>query len=164
MRHTALFTLAFTTLSAAASADPFTYDPPGQLVPTSGSGRKDEGEYAPGIRHPMEHGPAFANSQVWGVGGNSGPSGSQCDPRNYSYPWHDNYCETRDYSMPLCPAGKGHQGQDNRPATCADRTHWAVAVADGTITNVGSYSVYLTTGDGTRFDYLHMDDLKVKKG
>lgn len=164
MKYSPLLTLAFVAFGAAASADSFTYDPPGQLVPTSGNGRKDQGEYAPGIRHPMEHAPAFANSQVWGVGGNSGPSGSQCDDRNYSYPWHDNYCETRDYAMRLCPSGKGHQGQDIRPGTCADRTHWVLAVADGTITSVGSYSVYLTTGEGTRFDYLHMDDLQIKKG
>ena len=37
-------------------------------------------------------------------------------------------------------------------------------VTDGTITNVGSYSVYLTASDGTRFDYLHMSGVRVGVG
>lgn len=150
----------------ADAGDPgaFAYDPPGQLVAGSGQGRADDVVYAPNIRFPIERGPAFANSQVWGVGGNSGPAGSQCDKRNFSYPWRDNYCETRDYDMPLCPAGKGHQGQDVRAADCEKGVHTTVAVVDGTITNVGSYSVYLTDANGVRYDYLHMSDLVVKVG
>jgi LPXTG-motif cell wall-anchored protein len=147
----------------AAAADPFTYDPPGQLVNGSGKGRVDTNVYAPGIRFPIESGPAYANSQVWGHGGNSG-TGSQCDVENFSYPWHDNYCETRDWAMPLCPSGSGHQGQDIRAASCKPGLHTTVAVVDGTITSVGSYSVYLTAADGTRFDYLHEQDVIVKEG
>ncbi len=149
--------------SVASAADPFAYDPPGQLVNGSGKGRVDMNVYAPGIRFPIESGPAFANSQVWGHGGNSG-TGSQCDIENFSYPWHDNYCETRDWDMPLCPSGSGHQGQDIRAASCKPGVHQAVAVADGTITSIGSYSVYLTAADGTRFDYLHEQDVVVKEG
>jgi MYXO-CTERM domain-containing protein len=141
----------------------FSFDPPGQLVTGSGKGRVDMNVYAPGIRFPIESGPAFANSQVWGHGGNNGPGG-QCDKENFSYPWHDNYCETRDWTMPLCPGGVGHQGQDVRAASCKPGVHPTVAVADGTITSIGSYSVYLTTADGTRFDYLHMQDVVVKEG
>jgi murein DD-endopeptidase MepM/ murein hydrolase activator NlpD len=140
----------------------FSYEPAGNLVAGSGRGRADSVVYAPDIRFPMEIGPAFANSQVWGVGGFSGPSGSQCDARNYSYPWRDNYCETRDWDMPLCPAGVGHQGQDIRAPSCDKARYWVVAVADGTITSVGSYSVYLTDAAGTRYDYLHMSDVQVK--
>jgi MYXO-CTERM domain-containing protein len=147
---------------AGASAT-FSFDPPGQLVAGSGKGRVDMNIYAPGIRFPIESGPAFANSQVWGHGGNNGPGG-QCDKENFSYPWHDNYCETRDWTMPLCPGGVGHQGQDVRAASCKAGVHPTVAVADGTITSIGSYSVYLTTADGTRFDYLHMQDVVVKEG
>jgi murein DD-endopeptidase MepM/ murein hydrolase activator NlpD len=66
--------------------------------------------------------------------------------------------------MPLCPSGRGHQGQDIRPSTCENRVHWAVAVDDGTITSIGSYSVYLTAPDGTRYDYLHMSDVAVRVG
>ncbi len=156
---------ALAVAAPALAADAFTYDPAGKLAPNSGSGRADDKVYAPGIRFPMESGPAYANSQVWGHGGNSGPKGSnQCDEENFSYPWHDNYCEERDWSMPLCPAGNGHQGQDIRAATCEKDKHWVVAATDGTITNVGSYSVYLTAPDGTRFDYLHMSNVAVKEG
>jgi murein DD-endopeptidase MepM/ murein hydrolase activator NlpD len=58
----------------------------------------------------------------------------------------------------------GHQGQDIRAASCQNSTHWVVAVEDGKITSIGSYSVYLTAPDGTRFDYLHMSDVQVTVG
>jgi murein DD-endopeptidase MepM/ murein hydrolase activator NlpD len=163
---TAALTIAGLSLGSvhtAAAADPFSYDPPGQLVKGSGTGRVDMNVYAPGIRFPIESGPAFANSQVWGHGGNEG-TGGQCDKENFSYPWHDNYCETRSWDMPLCPGGQGHQGQDIRAASCMKGVHTTVAVTDGTITSIGSYSVYLTAADGTRFDYLHMQDVAVKEG
>jgi murein DD-endopeptidase MepM/ murein hydrolase activator NlpD len=150
--------------AAPALADDFSYLPPGDLTPGSGEGRVDEVVYAPGIRFPIESAPAFANSQVYGAGGAYGPGGGQCDDVNFSYPWRDNFCETRTWDMPLCPAGTGHQGQDVRAATCDKDTHWAVAAVDGTITNIGSYSVYLTADDGTRFDYLHMESLQVAVG
>lgn len=157
-------TVLATLVPQVAKAQAFTYDPPGKLVPTrSGQGRVDTKIYAPTMRFPMEQPKAFANSQVYGNGGGQG-TGGQCDAVNYSYPWHDNFCESRSYSMPLCPAGTGHQGQDIRPPTCVKDTHWVVAVEDGTITSIGSYSVYLTTADGTRFDYLHMSTLQVKVG
>lgn len=145
-------------------AQSFSYLPPGDLVPGSGEGREDYTVYAPGIRFPVEVAPAFVNSQVWGHGGSQGPGGSQCDEVNYSYPWRDNYCESRQWEMPLCPTGIGHQGEDMRPSTCDNHTHWAVATVDGTITNVGSYSVYLTAADGTRYDYLHMSNVQVAVG
>jgi murein DD-endopeptidase MepM/ murein hydrolase activator NlpD len=148
-----------------ARAQAFTYDPPGTLVPTtSGKGRVDNKVYVPGMRFPMEAPNAYANSQVYGRGGGSGPGGGQCDKQNYSYPWHDNYCESRSWDMPLCPSGKGHQGQDIRPATCEKDKHWVVAGASGRITQVGNYSVYLTTSNGTRLDYLHMSNVQVAVG
>ncbi len=156
--------LATGLVPATAAAQAFTYDPVGQLVSGSGTGREDQQVYAPGMRFPIENGPAFANSQVYGHGGYLGPGGGQCDEGNYSYPWQDNYCETRQWDMPLCPAGNGHQGQDIRPGTCDDNTHWGVATTDGVITNVGSYSVYLTADDGTRYDFLHMSNVQVSVG
>jgi murein DD-endopeptidase MepM/ murein hydrolase activator NlpD len=141
--------------AVAGEPEPFEYDPPGVLVPGSGAGRVDETVYAPGMRFPIEEGPAFANSQVWGNGGNEGPGGGQCDAVNYDYPWHDNYCETRSWDMPMCPAGIGHQGQDIRPGTCDNGVHWTVAADAGTVTSIGSYSIYVTAADGTRYDYLH---------
>ncbi|MBX7196889.1 MAG: peptidoglycan DD-metalloendopeptidase family protein [Sandaracinaceae bacterium] len=152
------------TLAPARSEAQFTYDPAGDLVAGSGSGRADSMVYAPDMRFPIRDAPAFANSQVWGVGGSSGPSGSQCDGRNFSYPWHDNYCETRTWDMPLCPSGTGHQGQDIRASDCMAEMHPVIAVVSGTITNVGSYSVYLTAADGTRYDYLHMRPVLVTSG
>ncbi|MBA2665001.1 MAG: peptidoglycan DD-metalloendopeptidase family protein [Bradymonadaceae bacterium] len=141
---------------ASVAAD-FTHQPPGQLVSGSGSGRADNTVYVPNMRFPIEQAPAYANSQVYGRGGLHGGGGGQCDSQNYSYPWWDNYCETRTWDMPMCPSGSGHQGQDIRPATCENKKHWAVAAEDGRITNIGTYSVSLVANNGTLHRYLHMD-------
>jgi len=118
---------------------PFAYYPAGLLSPShSGTGRVgDNYVYAPGIRFPLEHAPAYLNSQVYGIGGLHGAKGSLCDQRNYAYPWRDNYCEKRSWNMPLCSGGKGHQGVDIRPATCEKKRHYAVAVERGIITYIG---------------------------
>jgi MYXO-CTERM domain-containing protein len=152
--------LALTLLATPAAAE-FTYKPPGELVPGSGQGRVDSKIYVPNMRFPIEQAPAYANSQVWGHGGYKGPGGGQCDTENYSYPWWDNYCESRSWDVPLCPSGNGHQGQDIRAATCEDNKHWAVAAEAGTITNIGTYSVYLQADNGTRHRYLHMDPASI---
>ncbi len=158
-----LLATALLLLTSHARADEFTYEPAGDLTEGSGRGRADETVYSPGIRFPIEKGPAYANSQVWGNGGGQG-TGSQCDDENFSYPWRDNYCESRSWDMPLCPSGTGHQGQDLRGPDCTKDEHWVVAIADGTITQVGSYTVYLTTEDGSRYDYLHMSNVQVDRG
>jgi murein DD-endopeptidase MepM/ murein hydrolase activator NlpD len=146
----------------------FAYYPAGQLAPAkSGKGRiGDNYVYAPGIRFPLEHAPAYLNSQVYGVGGLHGPKGSLCDQRNYAYPWRDNYCEKRAWNMPLCSGGKGHQGVDIRPATCEKNKHYAVAVEKGVITYIGSYTVKLRGESGRTYRYLHLDSrsLSVRKG
>ena len=149
--------------SSAAAAD-FSYKPAGTLVSGSGTGRVDSKIYAPGMRFPIEKAPAYANSQVWGHGGNSGPGGGQCDVENFSYPWWDNYCETRSWTMPLCPSGKGHQGQDIRAASCTKNVHSTSATTDGKISSIGTYSVYLTGNDGTVYRYLHMGSVAVSTG
>ena len=153
-------------LSLAVPALALDYNPPGDLVSGSGTGVTDTTVYAPNLRFPMESTPAFANSQVYGPGGFLGPGGGQCDRENYDFPWSDNYCETRSWVTPLCPTGAGHQGQDIRPATCDDNTHWVVAGENGRITSIGSYSVILTTDSGTQYRYLHlaMDRLAVSQG
>lgn len=153
-------------LPTPAPAQDFRYDPPGQLYPGSGEGRADDIVYLPGMRFPLEEGPAYANSQVYGRGGFERGEGGQCDAENYSYPWRDDYCERRRFAMPLCPAGTGHQGQDIRPASCEKGKHWAVAAADGTITQIGSYTVRLVDDSGTQYRYLHMEpaSLQVKAG
>lgn len=135
----------------------FSYLPPGDLVENSGTGQTVQINYAPGMRFPMEAGQAYSNSQVYGHGGYLGPGGGQCNENNYTYAWRDNFCETRGYGTPMCPAGTGHQGQDIRPATCQDAVHWAVASDAGTITSIGNYSVRLMTDEGVRYTYLHLE-------
>ena len=146
----------------------FAYYPAGQLSPSnSGTGRLgDNYIYAPGIRFPIESAPAYINSQVYGVGGYLGPKGSLCDKQNYIYPWHDNYCEKRGWTMPLCSGGKGHQGVDIRTATCEKSKYYAVAVEDGVITYIGSYTVKLRGKSGRTYRYLHLDSssVQVRKG
>lgn len=152
------------TDATPAAAQTFSYKPAGELVKGSGRGRVDNTVYVPGMRFPLEKGPAFANSQVYGRGGMYGGGGGQCDSANYSYPWRDNYCETRSWSVPMCPGGKGHQGQDIRPATCKKGVHKAVAAVDGTITSISGYVVYLRASDGTNHRYMHMSNVAVKAG
>ncbi len=153
---------------ASSSAPPvdFSFNPPGQLHAGSGQGITDPTVYVPGMRFPIQASNAYANSQVYGHGGTSGPGGGQCDAANYAYPWNDNFCETRAYTTPLCPSGTGHQGQDIRPNTCKAANYTAVAAEDGTITQIGSYTVYLSSSTGRTYLYLHMqmDKLKVKVG
>lgn len=142
----------------------FPFEPAGALVENSGTGVDDPTVWADGMRFPIESAEAYANSQVYGVGGSEGPAGSHCDARNYAYPWRDNFCEKRDRTTILCPTGKGHQGQDIRPATCQKSVHWAVAAEDGQITAVGSYSITLTTPNGTIYRYLHLDMARLAVG
>ncbi len=142
----------------------FSYEAPGQLVSGSGTGREDYNVYMVKMDFPLTEIPAYVNSQVWGVGGNNGPNGSQCDILNYSYPWRDNYCETRSWDMPLCPAGKGHQGVDIRPSGCSKNIYKVVAVESGTITRIGSYTVYHEGNSGIEHRYMHMESLKVELG
>ncbi|MEE9351044.1 MAG: M23 family metallopeptidase [Thiotrichaceae bacterium] len=163
-----LFLSSCSSLSQHADKDNFSYTAAGKLVPTgSGVGRQgDKFIYAPGIRFPLESAPAYINSQVYGIGGLYGSPGSLCDARNFQYPWHDNYCEKRRWGMPLCPAGKGHQGVDIRPATCEKKRHAAVAVENGTITSIGRYTIYLRGASGRVYRYLHLDSntLQVRSG
>ena len=136
-----------------------------QLVANSGSGYNDTSNWAPGICFPLAQTPDYANSQVYSPGGDHYPTasatshGAQCDSANYSYPWKDNFCESRSqWNNPVCVAGTGHQGQDIRPTTCQKDTYWAVATEDGVITQIGSYTVALT-GNGSPhriYRYLHM--------
>lgn len=152
---------ALSAVGAPASAQPFSYQPAGTLQ-SGDQGRVDQTVWVPAMRYPVEMAPSYPNSQVYGHGGSQGPGGGQCDIANFSYPWWDNYCEPRSWDMPLCPSGTGHQGQDIRASTCADKTWWAVAAESGTITNIGSYSVNLMTDDGTQHRYLHMDAASIR--
>lgn len=159
-----LFILFSCTRPSKYADENFSYTLAGVLHPaSSGTGRNDdEYIYAPGIRFPLESAPAYINSQVYGVGGQYGPPGSLCSAVNYQYPWHDNYCEQRGWKMPLCPTGKGHQGIDIRSATCDKLTHWAVAVEQGIVTAIGTYTIFLRGDSGRTYRYLHLDSLSVQ--
>jgi len=166
---------------AQQAADPgFRYNPPGLLADRDTLAKRGRGDdrkvYAPDIVFPIQlQAGRFAsmNSQIWGYGGGGyngvgEAGGTECDPRNYD-PMHqrDNFCEVRGWSMPLCPSGEGHQGQDIRPPSCKDNTWDVVAVVDGIITLVtANTTVKLKGNDGTVYEYLHMhpDSIKVKEG
>ncbi|MBY0224725.1 MAG: M23 family metallopeptidase [Hyphomicrobium sp.] len=156
----------------------FAYYPPGNLLEKdAGRGRaNDRFVYLPNIVFPLKLGDGqfpHMNSQIWGYGGGGwggkgAAGGSESDRRNYDpMQQRDNYCEVRGWAMPLCPSGAGHQGQDIRPATFKDNTWEAVAVVDGTITNVTkNTTVQLKAKEGTDYYYLHMHpgSIKVKTG
>jgi murein DD-endopeptidase MepM/ murein hydrolase activator NlpD len=171
-----------TTPSPAPQAPPatpkldqaFAYYPPGMVAPGSGErGRIDRFIYLPHaiifpIKVPHDR-QAFMNSQIYGVGGSNGPAGGQCDKRNYdAMAQRDNFCEARGWAVPLCPSGKGHQGQDIRPPTCIEDGRWdAVAVENGIITSVTRNTTVSLKGDsGTDYRYLHLhpSTIGVKKG
>ena len=166
------------SLPGAPSFDPAAmHEPPGDLFPGSAHDRTSVGvptnvAVDGDMRFPIERGPAFLNSQILHPGGGGYPSprpapptyywepipGQENDPRNFSYPWRDNFCETRARGNGECNDGKGHQGQDIRPATCANGAHMAVAPRAGVITYVGTHMVKVYDPE-THYTYkmLHID-------
>lgn len=154
----------------------FSYYKPGDLIPGSGRGSLSETIFAPDMIFPVQTDPAIPQSQVFRAGGGLGPAGGdQCDPENYEVIWRDNFCESRSrFSTPYCPGGEGvHLGQDIRIGTAADcqqlrrlsprerNLHKIVAVEDGEITNIGSYTVTLKSG-GRIYRYLHLNMLTLQ--
>jgi len=180
----------------AASPD-FTYRRSGEIIANSGyksqPGHRDDTVYAQ-IRFPLADAPAYANSQSfmnWGDCYHTGRAGwrpvkgddyrckrndkplvfDESAKENYTYPWQDNFCETRDFEVGQCANGYGHQGQDIRPPSCpmkndgADRClpglFAAVAVRDGTIIRgAKQQAVHLvvnTRNEHIRFRYMHMN-------
>lgn len=139
-----------------SAADDGRFMPPGDLIPGSGRGSADATVLYPNMRFPIEDGPAFAGSQLYGVGGLKGRDGDSCDDQNYSFPWRDNFCELRKSDLALCDSG-GHQGQDLRPATCRANHYWAVATEDGVIAQIGRFGVTLQTAQGTLYRYVHLN-------
>jgi len=175
----------------------FTYRRPGDIISNSGyrgqNGVTDYTVYSR-IRFPIERAPAFANSQSfmnWGDCYRTGRvswSSTKGDEyrckrndkplifdesakENYSYPWQDNFCETRDFDVGQCANGMGHQGQDIRPSGCqmknaeADRClpdiFPTVAVRDGVLirtpTQQAVYLLVNAPGEHIRFRYIHMN-------
>ncbi len=153
----------------------FSYVTPGSLIAGSGTGSPDQTIHSPDMVFPIKSAPSYPQSMVWRFGGGIG-GGDECDPRNFAYPWQDNFCEKRssNRNSPFCPLGRIHQGQDIRvgtPEGCnemrradpEDRTLYeVVAVEDGIISNIGSYTVNLRAGGRIyRYMHLNMRELKV---
>jgi hypothetical protein len=185
---------------ATFSAD-FTYLPPGELIANSGyrrgGGKPDRTVYAQ-IRFPIEQAPAYANSQSFMNWGDCYLKGRLPRPHdkgdayrcrlndkklvfdesaggNYSYPWQDNFCETRDFQAGQCPGGFGHQGQDIRPATCTLRTnesdrcvpnlYGASAVRSSVVMRTPRQQALVllvnSPTEHVRFRYMHMSPAKL---
>ncbi|WP_441519660.1 M23 family peptidase [Bradyrhizobium sp. 2TAF24] len=179
-----------------ARSPDFTYRPVGDIVTNSGAhgqpGKVDPTVYAQ-IRFPLKETPAFANSQSFLNWGDCNFTGRTTTPHakgtayrckrndkplvfdesareNYSYPWQDNFCESRSFEVGQCASGYGHQGQDIRPSACplrndgADRcesNHFAVVAGrDGVIVRGrGQQAVFVvadTARDHVRLRYMHM--------
>lgn len=147
----------------------FSYHAPGALLAGSGGGFAEQVVHAPGILFPIKSAPAYLQSQVFMYGGGVA-GGDQCDARNYDYPWRDNFCETRSANRgsPFCPVNRIHQGQDIRVGTAADCNtlrrqsaaqrgiHEVIAVEDGVISSIGTYTVKLR-GEGSIYNYMHLN-------
>jgi murein DD-endopeptidase MepM/ murein hydrolase activator NlpD len=147
----------------------FSYFQPGALLAGSGGGFPDQIVHAPDMLFPIKTAPAVLQSQVFSFGGGVA-GGDQCDARNFAAPWRDNFCETRsaNRTTPFCPVAKIHQGQDIRVGTAADcRTlrsqslaqrglHEVVAVEDGIISSIGTYTVKLRA-EGSIYNYMHLN-------
>ena len=148
----------------------FQYYAAGDLIPGTGSGLGDDTVYAPDMRFPIKTAPTWPQSMVYRLGGAVG--GDQCDPANYDIPWRDNFCEKRSSTRntPMCPTNKVHQGQDIRVGSATDCNalrsqaardrglHEVIAVEDGIIQHIGTYSVQLKgTETGNIYSYLHLN-------
>ena len=151
----------------------FKYYQQGSLAPDTGQSLRDPTNHAPGMRFPIQTGPAFANTQVYSHGGDFGGDKerakgfvmNQCLAPNYEYPWRENFCERRTHSTSACPSGKGHQGQDIRPFQCKGSSPMAVATENGEIVATpasGFKSVSILGASGRTYLYLHLDPSTIK--
>jgi hypothetical protein len=160
----------------APVAASFYFFRPGNLAPASGTGSNEASVLVPDMLFPIKDAPAIAQTQVYRYGGGI-KGGDQCDTRNFTAPWRDNYCESRSTTntTPWCAKTGVHLGQDIRVGTpdgckaeratkAADRARYeVVAVEDGVISNVGSYTVTLRADSGGRiYRYLHLNMKKLK--
>lgn len=168
-------------VSTGATQASFACMPAGRLLNglTTWTGTSDQTNWLPGMRFPLANGPAYLNSQVYRYKGGYdpnwlGPTGvrlgaqndpggvEQCDSRNYSYPWQDNFCEQRAGSTQAnrsCPGNSGHQGVDIRGAVCRtnDAANQVVAVAAGRIIAIEPhYTKVLSEDESMYFNFLHM--------
>ncbi|MFC0242755.1 M23 family peptidase [Rhodopseudomonas telluris] len=146
-------------------SDGFTYWPSGEIIPGSGfrkqDGRPDSTVYAQ-IRFPIEKAPAYARSQSYS------PRAEDGGASPFSYPWRDNFCESRSFGVGQCALGYGHQGQDIRPCSCLPdqpdcdvKQQGVVAVRDGVVIRAARQQAVTlqvnTEREHIRFRYMHMN-------
>jgi len=153
----------------------FTYRPSGDIIANSGfrkqGGRADFTAYSQ-IRFPLQKAPGFVHSQEFRNRKSSDKPLDELIGGTTSYPWQDNFCESRSFNVGQCPGGFGHQGQDIRPAPCPPDTEGAtehcdpkqrpvVAVRDGVvIRSLKQQAATLqinTRNEHIRFRYMHMN-------
>jgi murein DD-endopeptidase MepM/ murein hydrolase activator NlpD len=152
----------------ARSSD-FTYRPVGDILANSGyhkqNGRADFSAYSQ-ILFPLDA-PAFVHSQSFGKRRTS----DKADSPNGMYPWRDNFCESRSFSVGQCANGYGHQGEDIRPGACPlisegvyacdPKKQPIFAVRDGIIIRSSKQQAATlqinTRNEHIRFRYMHMN-------
>jgi len=152
-----------------ALAPDFTYRPAGDIIANSGArrqgGRADPTAYSQ-IRFPLEA-PAFIHSQSFG----KRRSSDRSDQPSSRYPWRDNFCEARSFSVAQCASGFGHQGEDIRPGACTAQKQAGnacdpkqqpiVAVRDGIVIRSSKQQAATlqtnTYNEHIRFRYMHMN-------
>jgi murein DD-endopeptidase MepM/ murein hydrolase activator NlpD len=144
----------------------FTFRPTGDILASSagrkGSGRADLNAYSQ-IRFPL-NAPAFMHSQ------SRRRSADNSDQPDAFYPWRDNFCEARSFSVGQCPTGFGHQGEDIRPAPCPVANDLGIcdpkkqpifAVRDGVLIRSQKQQAATlqvnTHTEHIRFRYMHMN-------
>jgi hypothetical protein len=159
----------------AESSSDFTYRPSGDIIPNSGSGRQrgraDFTAYSQ-IRFPLETAPAFVRSQSFGKrrSGDRPLTPGETAGGPAMYPWQDNFCEARSFSVGQCSSGFGHQGQDIRTACspsnqgagrCDPIRQAVVAVRDGVVIRSPLQQAATlqinTRTEHIRFRYMHMN-------
>ncbi len=152
----------------------FSYRPSGDIIANSGfrkqGGRADFNAYSQ-IRFPLQTAPAFIHSQSFRNRKSGDKPIDELVGSRTSYPWQDNFCESRSFGVGQCPGGFGHQGEDIRPAPCPPQTETAnscdpkqqavVAVRDGiVIRSLKQQAATLqinTSNEHIRFRYMHMN-------
>jgi hypothetical protein len=164
---------------AEKSAD-FIYRASGDIIANSGyrreGGRADFTAYSQ-IRFPLEKAPAFVHSQSFRNRRSNDRPLTLDEPAGgkTSYPWQDNFCESRSFGVGQCPGGFGHQGQDIRPAPCPLRNDGAdrcepnqravVAVRDGVVIRSPAQQAATlqinTRSEHIRFRYMHMNPARM---
>jgi len=150
----------------AARSPDFSYRPSGDIIPNTGyrnkSGRPDVMAYAQ-IRFPLDKAPAFVRSQSYAKRDRS--------EGVTSYPWRDNFCESRSFEVWQCAGGYGHQGEDIRAAECPQpgegrepcdpKQRAVVAVRDAVVIRASKdQAATLEINSRTehiRFRYMHMN-------